>query len=541
MFRQREAVRSITIFKPNSFSDKSMAFGFPVSTIRRSAFIALSRASKQGLAVVLVICTSTSLVLAGPADTNSSPILTLESNVWQQLTDWLAGPPAPPIRFGSACASLAQLPVVPAALAGPVAGPIPVLTDTCDSLKDTRDDAIGTAAARASSGPNVVTLRRELRWQVSDHAAAVRGGFLASDAVAGIASRVDRAEQSPESATMSPPDCSLDGSCETRAIPPSIDTDTPASVPPSASIATQRPSVWTILGFVLWPMLVVVLIVVIGWALKRWFRYDKSLLRAARAGLRRGEFHVEYQPVVGVRRAGCVGIEALLRWDNQKYGALGPAHYMKFIEKSSLIGPMTRFVMSRAAQELREIGAPKSLYLGVTAPASYLVSSSFIADLGGVGALGLPPVILKIGAGSAKKFKKRLIPMMAQARDKGMRFALSAAGPTDVGPELPADMSFEMVKIDRDVLGMDPDERSRQISALTSMGHEMGAVVVVEGIENAAHHSVARASRAEFGQGFFYSRALGASRLKVFLEAADAPSSNGAGASTVLGWRVRNF
>ncbi|KHL06413.1 UNVERIFIED_CONTAM: hypothetical protein LK11_66170 [Mumia flava] len=114
--------------------------------------------------------------------------------------------------------------------------------------------------------------------------------------------------------------------------------------------------------------------------------------------------------------------------------------------------------------------------------------------------------------------------MMAQARDRGMRFALSAVRPADVGPELPAGMSFEMVKIDRDVLRMDSDERSRQISALTRLAHQMGAVVVVEGIEIAAHHNVARASRAEFGQGFFYSSTLGASRLKAFLEAANAPS-----------------
>jgi len=519
-----------------------MAFGFPVSTIRRRALIALRRASSRGFAIVLGICAGTSLALAGPPETGSSRSLSFERNVWQQLTDWLAGPPAPPIHFGSACVSIAQLPLVPAAVAGPVAGPMPLRTNTCDSLDDTRADVTGAAAATDSSGPNVVTLLRELPWQISDHAAAGRGGFLAFDAVAAIASRVDRAEQSPESPTMSPPDCSLGRGCETRAISPSIGTDTPASVRPSASIATQRPSVWTILGFVFWPILVAVLVVVVGWALKRWFRYDKSLLRAARAGLRRGEFHVEYQPVVGVRRAKCVGVDALLRWDNQKYGVLGPAHYMKFIENSRLIGPMTRFVLSRAAQELREIGAPKSLYLGVTAPASYLVSSAFIADLGDVGSLGLPPLILRIGVGSAKKFKKRLIPMMAQARDKGMCFALSAVRLTDVGPELPADMSFEMVKIDRDVLGMDPDERSRQISALTSMGHEMGAVVVVEGIENVAHHNVARASGAEFGQGFFYSRALGASRLKVFLETADTQASSGAGAaSTVLGWRVRNF
>ena len=493
------------------------------------------------MAVVLVTCAGTALALAGPADPGSSRSHTFERTVWQQLTDWFAGPPAPPIRFGSACASIAQLPAIPAALAGPVAGPMPVLTNTCDSLDDTRGDATGTAAAMARSGPNVVTLLREVRWQISDQAAAERNGLLASDAVAGIASRADWAEQSPEPPAMPIPDCSLGRGCETRAISPSIGTDTLTPARPSATTATQRTSAWTILGFVLWPILVVVLVVLVGWALKRWFRYDKSLLRAARAGLRRGEFHLEYQPVIGVRRARCVGVEALLRWDNRKYGALGPAHYMEFIENSSLIGPMTRFVLSRAAQELREIGAPTSLYLGVTAPASYLVSSAFIAHLGDVGSLGLPPLILKIGAGSARKFKERLIPMMAQARDKGMRFALSAVRPTDVGPELPADMTFEMVKFDRNVLGMDPDERSRQVSALTSMGHEMGAVVVVEGIENSAHHNVARASRAEFGQGFFYSRALGASRLKVFLETANAPSSKPAGAATVLSWRVRNF
>ncbi|MBU6523709.1 EAL domain-containing protein [Ralstonia pickettii] len=501
-----------------------MAIGFPVTTIRRKAFIALCCASRRGFAVVLVSCAGTSLALADPPETGLSRSLWFERNSWQQLTDWLAGPPAPRIRFGSTYVSVAQLPPVPAAVAGPVAGPMPLRTNTCDSPDGTHAELTGPAAATDGTGPDIVTLRRELPGQISDQAAVVRGGLMASDAVAGIASQVDRAEQSPESPTMSPPDCSLGKDCEERAISPLVGTDdTAVAVGTAGSIVTQRPSVWTISGL-LWPILAAALVIVVGCALKRWFRYDKSLLRAARAGLRRGEFHVEYQPVVGVRRARCIGVDALLRWDNQKYGALGPAHYMKFIENSSLIGPMTRFALSRAAQDLREIGAPRSLYLGVTAPASYLVSSAFIADVGDVGSLGLPPLILKIGAGSARKFRNRLIPMMAQARDRGMRFALSAVRPADVGPELPAGMSFEMVKIDRDVLRMDSDERSRQISALTRLAHQMGAVVVVEGIEIAAHHNVARASRAEFGQGFFYSSTLGASRLKAFLEAANAPS-----------------
>ncbi|WP_345815226.1 EAL domain-containing protein [Paraburkholderia sp. PREW-6R] len=525
----------------NSFSDELMAFGSPVTSVRRSTSIAFTYASRRRFAIVLVVCAGSSLAFAGPPEADSSRSLSSERNVWQQMTDWLAGPPAPPIYFGSACVSIAPLPLVPAAIAGPVAGPTPPQAITCDSLDDTLAEATDDAAATDSSVPVAVTLLTQLPWPISAHPVTVAGGPPASGAAIPVVLRIDRVEQSPESPTMPPPDCLQGKGCEASTLPTSIGTGTAASVSPSPSTATQRFPVWNILRFVWWPILLAVLIVVAGWALKkRWFRYDESLLRAARAGLRRGEFHVEYQPIVNVRRRTCAGVEAFLRWDNPQYGALGPAHYMQFIENSSLIGPMTQFVVSRAAQELREIGAPKSLFVAINAPASYLMSSAFIADLGDVGSIGLPLLVLKVGAGSAMKFRKRLTPIMAQARNRGLRFALSATSRTDVGPELPADMRFEMVKIDREVLAMDADERSRQLSALTSMGHEMGAMVVVEGIEHAAHHNIARASLAEFGQGFFYSRALGASGLKAFLGAANAPSSAEAGAWTTRGWWIRH-
>jgi hypothetical protein len=126
------------------------------------------------------------------------------------------------------------------------------------------------------------------------------------------------------------------------------------------------------------------------------------------------------------------------------------------------MGPMTRFILSRATQELREIDAPKSLYLGVTTPSSHLTNSAFIADLGDVGSLDFSPLILKIDAASVRKFGKRLIPMMAAAREKGVRFALSGVRSTDFGLQLPKDISFEMAKIGREVLALDADKRSIQ-------------------------------------------------------------------------------
>lgn len=510
-----------------------MEFAFLVSPFTGSAFIALFRTLRRAAVVVLVTWAGASLAHVGPAESAASGGHTEAGNVWQRLTEWFADLQPPSLHFGTACTPIARLPDMPAAIAGPVASPMLLAPLACDLLDDTGPDATSTAPVIVSMGPTVAALHKELRWQMSYNAAAERGGILASDVVVAF--------ESPESPATATADCMLDGGCGTRAASPSNGAERLAGARLSAG-TTRRASARTILGHVLWLTILILLAVTAGWALRIWFRYDKSLLRAARAGLRRGEFHVEYQPVFGVRRARCVGIEALLRWDNQKYGALGPAHYMEFIENTSLIGPMTRFVLSSAARDLREIGASKSLYLGVTAPSSYLLSSAFTADLADVGSLGLPPLILKVSASSVRRFKKRLIPVMAQAREKGVRFALSVARHPDCGLALPPDIRFELVKIDRAVLGLDPDERARQLDALTRMGHDLGAAVVVEGIENSTHHDVARASRAEFGQGFFYSRALGASRLKGFLETANAPpSSNRAGAATVLGWRVRNF
>ncbi|MGT2477675.1 EAL domain-containing protein [Paraburkholderia terrae] len=467
----------------------------------------------------------------------------VEGDPSQQVINEIAGAAAPPPRFGTACSQVVQSSTIPAVLSGPVAGPLPAPLSRCDAVAD------ASPAHTPGSGrvPELAMMLRELPWQMGDHGTAAARIFAPSHVLAsadlGLREEIGEATPEPLPTSTSTEDCSQIAGCETRANAPANVPHTASLAPPATGQTTERSSGRMLRGFLWLTLLVFVaaLVFAVGWVVRSWFRYDRLVVRAARAGLRRGEFHVEYQPVVGVRRARCVGVEALLRWDNPKYGALGPGHYMPVIESSSLIGPLTRFVMSRAAQELREIGAPKSLYLGVSAPSSYLLSSGFIADLEYVGSSGLPPLIFKIDVGSTRKFSKRLIPMMKLARQKQVRFALSGVRPADRAFELPRDMSFEMVKVDRQVLGLDPDERASHLNALTGMGHDIGAVVVIEGVENMAHHNIARSSRAEFGQGFFYSRALGAIRLKDFLETTNAPHSSTGGTATVLGWRVRNY
>jgi sensor c-di-GMP phosphodiesterase-like protein len=82
---------------------------------------------------------------------------------------------------------------------------------------------------------------------------------------------------------------------------------------------------------------------------KRRLAPEARLVRAAEAGLRRGEFRLEYQPVMSLREGTCVGVEAMIRWTNTEYGLKGPTYYMRILEKTRLIARLTRFVLSTAA------------------------------------------------------------------------------------------------------------------------------------------------------------------------------------------------
>ena len=67
-----------------------------------------------------------------------------------------------------------------------------------------------------------------------------------------------------------------------------------------------------------------------------------KLLRAARRGLRRGEFHVVYQPIFDLNQMRMIGVEALLRWHHPTRGLLQPDQFIPILETSALIVPVGR-------------------------------------------------------------------------------------------------------------------------------------------------------------------------------------------------------
>jgi c-di-GMP phosphodiesterase len=455
------------------------------------------------------------------------------------------GEPAPAagtsVRFGAACSLPISFSLIPASLAGPHASPIFPLNRVCDSLRD----AFAEGSANTVSSVSEPPLAR-LEWSAPSQTFLFtfeRGldssasGWSPGNNENAVPQLEDRpVEPAGDGPTADGSTCSTSSPCDAHpASAVSQDEASPAertavATPSLAAGSNALARIWSRL---LWPLLLA-LVAAVGWLLcKRWNRYDIALIRAARTGLRRREFHLEYQPVVSLRQGRCVGVEAFLRWDNVAFGSLGPDHYMPFIEKSSLIGRLTQFVMSTATHEISAIPDARSLYVSINMSAPQLLSPRFMEDLREAIRASGPTVILELDKDDVTETGAQLARVMTNARALGVQFALSGSGPSLTNLRANPQLNFEMIKVSRDIFELTPYERSRHFETITSMAHRLDAMVVVEGVETAAQHAAVRTSQAEFGQGFFYGRALSISRLAAFL-------ASGGGA-TILAWRIRKY
>jgi EAL domain-containing protein (putative c-di-GMP-specific phosphodiesterase class I) len=185
---------------------------------------------------------------------------------------------------------------------------------------------------------------------------------------------------------------------------------------------------------------------------KRRLAPEARLVRAAEAGLRRGEFRLEYQPVMSLREGTCVGVEVMIRWTNTEYGLKGPTYYMRILEKTGLIARLTRFVLTTAARELGGPTAGSSLYIGVNVYAGHVEGKGFASDVIRSAKTILSRLVLNMSQHGRAASTTDVLHTVAALRAKHVRFAL--ANINDIPPD-PARLEifgFEQVKFDRHVL-----------------------------------------------------------------------------------------
>ena len=238
---------------------------------------------------------------------------------------------------------------------------------------------------------------------------------------------------------------------------------------------------------------------------------------------------LHYQPIIELRTRRIVGIEALARWSHPERGMINPTEFIPVAEQSGLIETLTMNLISRGLRERGEWGEFGSeLTLSVNVSPRQLLDRRFPEDLAVVLARhGTPAHTLKleITESSVVGDPNRLKEVLERLRAMGVKLSIDDFGTGYSSLAHLTRLSVDEIKIDRSfVIGMSTNPSDAQIVRSTVwLGHNLGLVVVAEGVETEEARDQLLAQGCDCAQGYFLSRPMPPEQFEVWIRQHSTP------------------
>ena len=257
-----------------------------------------------------------------------------------------------------------------------------------------------------------------------------------------------------------------------------------------------------------------------------------TLERALRRALEREEFQLYYQPLVALADGRVVAVEALLRWQPPHGGLIGPAQFIPIAEENGMIVALGEWVLRQACRQQRawSNAALPALRVGVNLSPRQLQHPGLVESvLAILKDTGCDPsaLDLEITEGVLVRNTAAAQAVLRQLSAAGLQSSIDDFGTGYSSLSYIKHLPTDRIKIDqsfvRDVT-VDRDDAAI-VSAIITLGRELGMEVVAEGVETDEQISFLRSRGCGIAQGFAYCRPVPADELERVIRLAGAPGS----------------
>ncbi len=235
-----------------------------------------------------------------------------------------------------------------------------------------------------------------------------------------------------------------------------------------------------------------------------------------RHALSEGSLTVAYQPVVSLATGMIVSVEALARWQHPVHGAIHPDEFIPMAEETGLIWELGRSVLTQACHEARgwqQFMGDATPRIGVNLSAVQLDNPACVAMVESVlqeTGLAASSLVLEITEGVVMNDSAEVLANVTALSDLGLRLAVDDFGKGWSSLAYLARYPLSELKIDSsfiDGVANRPADRAI-VASVVQLAHELGLVVVAEGIENSGQLEELLRLGCDEGQGFYLHRPL---------------------------------
>lgn len=245
-----------------------------------------------------------------------------------------------------------------------------------------------------------------------------------------------------------------------------------------------------------------------------------ELEQKLRAGLKNGEFFLNYQPQVNLETKKIIGAEALVRWKHNGE-IFYPKQFLDIAKETGLIVPISEFVFEEACKvcQLLQNSYDKNFFISINLPSIYLKNQNLnevIFEI--IKKYHLNPNSLEIEISEKdlmedyQSIKKTLQEFKAQ----GIKIAVDDYGTGYSSLNFLKEFPIDKTKIDKILIKeIEDDEVNRSLlSAIISLCKKLKITASIEGIERESQLEFIKQKGCNMGQGYLFSKALNLSGLK---------------------------
>ncbi|MGJ5755628.1 PAS domain S-box-containing protein/diguanylate cyclase (GGDEF)-like protein [Streptomyces puniciscabiei] len=261
----------------------------------------------------------------------------------------------------------------------------------------------------------------------------------------------------------------------------------------------------------------------------------QALSSTLRPAIDRGEFALEYQPLVGMEDGRLAGVEALIRWNHPQFGTLTPNRFIGLAEEDGSIVPLGRWALRTACRQARrwQLDHPEEppIFVSVNVAVRQVWDSDLVADVAEILAdTGLAPHLLQLELTESAVMGSAGRPLQAlQAlSDMGVRIAIDDFGTGYSNLAYLSRLPVKVLKLDGSFVrgfqyeeapkGVPPNPADEVIvEAMIQLAHRLGITVTAECVETSAQATRLRRIGCDTGQGWLYSRPVPPDRISELL------------------------
>ena len=249
-------------------------------------------------------------------------------------------------------------------------------------------------------------------------------------------------------------------------------------------------------------------------------RFKKLLLNS----IANNELSVNYQPQINSENKKIIGIEALIRWNNEELGSVSPYIFIPIAEQSGFIINIGYWIIEKVFYDYNKIIDLLPIDFKISINISPIQFSdnmliSKIIDLANKYLIDLSKFEIEITENIFLKDKKLINDKIESFKKLGFSIAIDDFGTGFSSLSYLKDLNIDRIKIDRSFIYEYPQKDNGTIAKIIiNICKDLNLKVITEGVETEVQVNYIKSLGCKYIQGYYYSKPLTLENLIKFIE-----------------------